>query len=230
MPKKEKILVIEDDEDIRDLLRYNLAKAGCDVSCAASGEEGLKMAREDEVDLIVLDLMLPGIDGLGVCRTLRSNAATREIPIVMLTAKGEETDIVAGLETGADDYVTKPFSPRVLLARIRSVLRRKGNKSRFDIEADLVLENLSISPRRHEVLVDNEPIQLTATEFRILNVLARRRGWVLTRDQIVNAVHGDGYPVTDRSVDVQIVGLRRKMGEIGNHIETVRGVGYRFRE
>ncbi|GAB6906377.1 DNA-binding response regulator in two-component regulatory system with PhoR (or CreC) [Desulfosarcina cetonica] len=227
--KKEKILVVDDEEDILELVRYNLAREGYAVACAASGEEALKAAESEAVDLIVLDLMLPGIDGLEVARRLRQNPATKETPIVMLTAKGEEADVVAGLELGADDYVTKPFSPRILIARMRAVIRRRSGIGESDGEV-LQVRELSIHPGRRHVTANGKSLDLTYTEFQVLYFLARRPGWVFTRTQIVDAVRGDDYPVTDRSVDVQIVGLRRKLGPLGCYIETVRGVGYRFIE
>ncbi|MBW6508463.1 MAG: response regulator transcription factor [Desulfuromonadales bacterium] len=229
---KEHILVIEDEEDILALLHYNLIKEGFRVSCAQSGEEGLNAARAEKPDLIVLDLMLPGIDGLEVCRALKNAKATATIPIVMLTAKGEEHDIVTGLELGADDYVTKPFSPRVLSSRLKAVLRRheRDSDNTTDESESLHIGAISIHPGRNEVLVGGQKIDLTFTEFRVLNLLARRPGWVFTRYQIVNAVRGDDYSVTDRAVDVQIVGLRKKLGPAGKVIETVRGVGYRFKD
>jgi two-component system, OmpR family, alkaline phosphatase synthesis response regulator PhoP len=226
---KEKILVVDDEEDILELVRYNLVKEGYQVQGVTSGEVALAKVREDRPDLIVLDLMLPGVDGLDVCRRLRSGADTAGVPIVMLTAKTEDADVVTGLELGADDYVTKPFSPRVLLARIRAVLRRRLPETQ-DAPRIIRTEELTINPSRHEVLVQGSPVTLTATEFRILYFLARRPGWVFTRDQIISAVKGDDYPVTERSVDVQIVGLRKKLGDAGDCVETVRGVGYRFRE
>jgi two-component system alkaline phosphatase synthesis response regulator PhoP len=226
---KESILVVEDEEDILELLRYNLVKEGYRVTGVGTGEEALKAVRSSVPDLMVLDLMLPGVDGLEVCRLLRQDPQTRPLPIIMVTAKGEEADIVAGLELGADDYVTKPFSPRVLLARVRAVLRRRKQKPP-DEAATLKVHDLVIHPGRHEVLVKGQPVELTATEFRLLHLLARRPGWVFTRTQIVRGVHGDDYPVSDRSVDVQVVGLRKKLGEAGEYVETVRGVGYRFKE
>jgi two-component system phosphate regulon response regulator PhoB len=225
----EKILVVEDEEDILELLTFNLQKEGYQIIGSAAGEDGLRIAGEELPDLIILDLMLPGMDGLDVCRLLKSDHKTAHIPIVMLTAKSEETDVVTGLELGADDYVTKPFSPRVLIARIRSVLRRRSRQAPKGDEA-VTIHDVLIHPGRHEVLVANEPVKLTSTEFRILHFLAGRPGWVFTRDQIIDAVHGDDYPVTDRSIDVQIMWLRKKLGDAGQHIETVRGVGYRFRE
>jgi two-component system phosphate regulon response regulator PhoB len=226
---KENILVVDDEKDILELVQYNLEKDGFRVHCVASGEEALKSVHKNPPDLMVLDLMLPGVDGLEVCKTLKKDASLKKVPILMLTAKGEEADIVTGLELGADDYVTKPFSPKVLLARINAVLRRKGAQI-LNETAVIRLADLVIHPGRHEVLLDNKPITLTLSEFRILHLLARRTGWVFTRYQIVHAVHGENYPVTDRSVDVQIVGLRKKLGSMGKRIETVRGIGYRFNE
>jgi two-component system phosphate regulon response regulator PhoB len=228
MPEKS-ILVVEDEEDIREVVKYNLLKEGYRVETAETGEEGLKSARTGHPDLVLLDLMLPGLDGLEVCRRLRKDPATENIPIIMLTARGEESDIVAGLELGADDYVTKPFSPRVLVARVRAVVRRKSQAAPGGDETVRVHE-LVINPGRHEVLVAGKPVELSHTEFKVLHLLARRPGWVYTRYQIVDAVHGEDYPVTERSVDVQIVGLRKKLGKAADYIETVRGVGYRFRE
>ncbi len=226
---RESILVVDDEEDILELLRYNLAKEGYRVTCAASGEEALKFARSVLPDLILLDLMLPGVDGLEICRLLKNNEPTRHLPIIMLTAKGEEVDMVTGLELGADDYITKPFSPRVLLARVRAVLRRKQAETPADT-ASLKVHDLVIHPGRHEVMVEGRPLDLTATEFRLLHLLARRPGWVFTRSQIVSGVHGDDYPVSERSVDVQMTALRKKLGPCGKYLETVRGIGYRFKE
>jgi two-component system phosphate regulon response regulator PhoB len=226
---KEKILVVDDEEDILELVRYNLAREGYAVTCAASGEAALKSAVSDQVDLIILDLMLPGIDGLEVARRLKQNSGTKDTPIVMLTAKGEEADIVTGLELGADDYVTKPFSPRILIARMKAVIRRRSGIAEPESEV-LTIRELSIHSGRRHVTANGKSLDLTYTEFQVLHFLARRPGWVFTRSQIVDAVRGDDYPVTDRSVDVQIVGLRKKLGPLGKYIETVRGVGYRFME
>jgi two-component system, OmpR family, alkaline phosphatase synthesis response regulator PhoP len=228
MPK-ERILVVEDEQDILELVRYNLAREYYQVFCASSGEEALRIVASQPLNLIVLDLMLPGMDGLEVTRRLKNNPRTQNIFIVMLTAKGSEADIVTGLELGADDYITKPFSPRVLLARIKAVIRRSSDDKPGD-NAVIQIHNLIIHPGRREVLVDEKPAPLTFTEFQVLYYLVRRPGWVFTRTQIVDAVRGDDYPVTDRSVDVQIVGLRKKLGSAGRCIETVRGVGYRFKE
>jgi two-component system phosphate regulon response regulator PhoB len=226
---KERILVVEDEEDILELVSFNLDREGYRVVRAKSGEQALKAARAESLDLVLLDLMLPGIDGLEVAKILKNEKSTKEVPIVMLTAKGEEADIVTGLELGADDYITKPFSPKIMIARIRAVLRRKRKEPAED-DAVLRIHDLVIHPGRHEVLVDGKPVRMTFTEFQILHFLARRPGWVFTRFQIVDAVRGDDYPVTDRSVDVQIVGLRKKLGAAGKYVETVRGVGYRFKE
>lgn len=225
---REHILVIEDEQDIRELIRYNLAREGYRTTCVSSGEEGLRKVKADRPDLIVLDLMLPGLDGLSVCRELKTDPATRNLPVVMLTAKTDEADMVAGLELGADDYIPKPFSARVLLARIRAVLRRAARRA--EEETPLKAHELEIFPGRHEVLAGGQPVALTPTEFRVLRFLASRPGWVFSRVQIAEAVHGDAHVVTDRSVDVQIMGLRKKLGRFGRYIETVRGVGYRFRQ
>jgi two-component system, OmpR family, alkaline phosphatase synthesis response regulator PhoP len=226
---KESVLVIEDDEDIQELVNYNLTKEGYQTTCVGSGEEGLKTVKAKLPNLVVLDLMLPGIDGLEICKLIKADPKTQHIPIVMLTAKGEESDVVTGLELGAEDYITKPFSPKVLVARIRTILRRKSKPSASD-DATVSIHELTIHPGRHEVVAKGKSIELTFTEFKILHLLARRPGWVFTRYQIVNDIRGDDVLVTDRSVDVQIVGLRRKLGPYGKYIETVRGVGYRFKE
>lgn len=226
---KENLLIVDDEEDILELLRFNLEREGYKVHCAASGEDALNLAQSETPDLILLDLMLPGIDGLEAAKILKNDSKTKNIPIVMLTAKGEESDIVTGLELGAEDYITKPFSPRVLVARVRAVLRRKVRAYQEETPV-LRIHDIIVHLGRHEVLVNGKPVQLTLTEFGILNFLARRPGWVFTRSQIVDAVKGDDYFVTDRSVDVQIVGLRKKLGTAGSYIETVRGVGYRFKE
>jgi two-component system alkaline phosphatase synthesis response regulator PhoP len=225
----EHILVVDDEEDILELVSYGLTKAGYHVSKVTSGEDAIKAARSKLPDLVLLDLMLPGVDGLEVCNTLKRDPRTANIPVVMLTARGEEADIVTGLELGADDYITKPFSPRVMLARIKAVLRRK-TKAPAEELAIIKLKDLVIHPGRHEVTVRSKRADLTSTEFRILHFLVRRPGWVFTRQQIIDAARGEEYAVTDRSVDVHIVGLRKKLGPLGKQIETVHGVGYRFRE
>jgi len=224
----EKILVVEDEEDILELITYNLKRENYQVEGVESGEEAIDMAGRIRPDLILLDIMLPGKDGLEVCRQLKGDPDTSGIPIIMVSAKGEEADIVVGLELGAEDYVAKPFSPKVLVARVRAVLRR-ATAGPIEDNTEIKVENIVIRPGRHEVLVDGQTVQVTKTEFRLLSFLARRPGWVFTRYQIVDALHGTDYGVTDRSIDVQIVGLRKKLGDAGALIETVRGVGYRFK-
>jgi DNA-binding response OmpR family regulator len=226
---KETILVVDDEEDILELVRFHLSREGYEVLCAETGEEAWRKIKSQHVDLLVIDLMLPGIDGLELTRRLKNDQQTRQIPVVMLSAKGEEVDIVTGLELGADDYVTKPFSPRVLLARVRAVFRRRSAPMPPDDEI-IRIHGLLIDRGRRSLSIGDQPIDLTYTEFQVLAFLATRPGWVFTRSQIVDAVRGDDYPVTDRSVDVQIVGLRKKLGDSGHLIETVRGVGYRFSE
>jgi len=223
------LLVVDDEEDLLELLRYDLTREGFRVICASTGEEALDLVSSEPPDLILLDLMLPGLDGLQVMKRLKEGPETRLIPVAMLTARGEEADIVKGLEMGAEDYITKPFSKRVLTARLRALLRRRRAES-ADERAVLTVRDLTIHPGRREVLVRGSPVQLTFTEFGILHFLARRPGWVFTRSQIVDAVKGEEYFVTDRAIDVQIVGLRKKLGIAAEYIETVRGVGYRFRE
>lgn len=226
----QEILVVEDETDIQELVRYNLVKEGYTVRCMISGEEALRALRSSTPDLVLLDLMLPGISGLDVCRSIKSNSATRHVPVVILTAKGEEADIVSGLELGADDYVTKPFSPRVLLARIRAVLRRGESNERPSDDAPIKVHDLLIHPGRHQVLRQGEPVLLSPTEFRVLQFLAGQPGWVFTRYQIADAIHGGDTIVTDRSIDVHIANLRKKLGEAGRYVETVHGVGYRFKD
>ncbi|MBN1356194.1 response regulator transcription factor [bacterium] len=228
MPK-EKIMIVDDDPDILELVKYNFEREGYRTITAESGESAIRKAKSEIPDMIILDLMLPGMDGLEVCRKIKQDEALARIPIIMLTAKSEESDIVAGLELGADDYIVKPFSPRILLARLRSVLRRRTAR---EIGATELITHLgiTINPIRREVKVDGNPVDLTVTEFDVLHYLCSHPGWVFPRSQIINAVKGEDYPVTERSIDVQIVGLRRKLGEAGRLIETVRGVGYRCRD
>ena len=224
-----RILVVDDEPDILELIRYNLTRNNYDMTGVASGEEAFASVRTSPPDLVVLDLMLPGVDGLEVCRRLKNDARTASIPVIILSAKGEEADVVTGLELGADDYLTKPFSPRVLLARIKAVLRRQHSKPEAG-DAVIAHHDLQIHPGRHEVQAADALVQLTLTEFRILHLLARRPGWVFTRNQILEAAQGDDSSVTTRAVDVHIVALRRKLGPSGDLIETIRGVGYRLQE
>lgn len=225
---KTSILVVDDEEDIRELVGFNLAKEGYELLFASTGEKALETAQTKLPGLVVLDLMLPGVDGLEVCKKLKGNNKTAQIPIIMLTAKGDESDIVTGLEVGADDYITKPFSPKVLVARVRRLLRR--NAENISDKTAIKIHDLAINPSRHEVLVKGKPIKLTFTEFSILQTLTKRPGLVFTRYQIVDAIRGSDYLVTDRAIDVQIVSLRKKLGTSGKDIETVHGVGYRFKD
>ena len=227
---KEKILIVDDEQDILELVRYNLSKEGYETVCAATGEEAIKINSEQRPDLIVLDLMLPGIDGLEVTKHIRNTNEEENTPIVMLTAKGEEADVVTGLELGANDYISKPFSPRELIARIRAILRRRrktGQKEESHVirEGDLVIDH-----SRHSVTLAGKQIDLTYSEFQMLSLLTAKKGWVFTRGQLVDSIHGENYAVTERSIDVIVVGLRKKMGNHGSLIETVRGIGYRFKE
>lgn len=225
---KGKILVVDDEEEILELVQYNLTKEGYEVIAAGTGELAVDLAEREAPNLLVLDLMLPGMDGLDVCRTLKGNKKTAHIPIMMLTARSAEADIVTGLELGADDYLVKPFSPRVLIARVKTLLRRT-KETATDTAAVVRREELLIDPARHEVKLYGRILDLTSTEFKLLHFLASRPGLVYTRQQIVDAIHGEDYPVTDRSIDVQVVGLRKKLVDYGRLVETVRGVGYRFR-
>lgn len=229
MPK-ETILVVDDEEDILELVQFHLAREGYKIHCADTGEKALDVVQSRPVDLVVLDLMLPGIDGYSVARQIKGDARIRHIPIVMLTAKGAEADVVTGLELGAEDYITKPFSPRILLARINTVLRRGALGNHAQERSFIEFEGLKIDIGKHEVTAKDKVLNLTFTEFEVLTLLASRPGWAFSRSQIVDGVRGYNYSVTDRSVDVQIVGLRRKLGRYGRYIETVRGVGYRFKD
>jgi len=229
MMSRQSVLVVEDEEDIMEVIRFNLEKEGYEVHQALSGEKALQVIENNLPSLVLLDLMLPGINGLDLCRIFKQNDRTKAIPVIMLTAKSEDADIVAGLEMGAEDYITKPFSPRVLLARVRTVLRRRETGVKDDSSV-IQVEGMQIHPGRHEVTMGENVMDLTPSEFRILHYLARRPGWVYSRDQIIDAIRGHGYVVTDRAIDVQVVGLRKKLGDYGKFIETVRGIGYRFRD
>ncbi len=228
---RETILIVDDEEDIIELIKYNLKNEGYDILTAFTGEQAIKIARQSQPDLIVLDLMLPGIDGLEVTRFLKNSAQTKELPIVMLTAKGEESDIVTGLELGANDYISKPFSPKELLARIRAILRRRRKHALDDPPADIrQVGEMTIDRAKHVVTIQGEAVDLTLSEFELLSFLSDKKGWVFTRNQIMDAIHGENYAVTERSIDVIIVGLRKKLKSFASRIETVRGVGYRFKE
>ena len=228
---KARLLVVEDDADIANMLKIYFSGLGYDVDIAPRGYDALDKTRQVLPHLIVLDIMLPDIDGYEVCRTLRTSTRTSHIPVIFLTQKDERSDKLQGLELGADDYITKPFSPQILQARARAVLRRRVKPDKpADSEQPIEIHDLYIHPGRNKVKACGENIELTFSEFQLLYLLACRPGWVFTRTQIVDAIHGESYAVTDRAVDVQIVGLRKKLGSCGEYIETVRGIGYRFRE
>jgi len=229
MTSKPTILVVEDEEDLRDIILYNLKREGYDATGVETGEQGLGQANAIKPDLVILDLMLPGMNGLDVCRQIKQDSNTRHIPIIIVSAKGEEADIVTGLELGADDYVPKPFSPRILLARVRAVLRRSKDAEEENARS-MNIDGLVIDSNKYQVSIDGKPEKLTKSEFSILFFLASHRGWVFTRYQIVDAIRGEQHVVTERAVDVQIAGLRKKLGEYAALVETVRGVGYRFKE
>lgn len=232
MPK-EHILIVDDEEDILELIDFNLAREGYKVTGVLTGEDALKMVKSDNIDLMILDLMLPGMDGFEVTKQIKNNPDIPDVPIIILSAKGEEADVITGLELGADDYISKPFSPKILVARARSLLRRKkfhDIKKPEEQTQQINIFGIMIDSVRYKVEVDGHNIDLTYSEFNILSFLSRRPGWVFTRQQIVDAVRGENYAVTERSIDVQIVGLRKKLGDHGKYIETVRGIGYRFKE
>jgi DNA-binding response OmpR family regulator len=223
-----KILIIEDEPDVVDLLTLHLKKAGFAVHTATDGAVGLRMAREEAPALIILDLLLPKMPGLEICRALKTDIATRQIPVLMLTAKAEEIDRIVGLEFGADDYVTKPFSPRELVLRVNAILRR--GKSDAVEEKRLSIGSITVDPARHQVEVAGKPVRLTSVEFKLLSMLMRRQGRVQERDRLLNEVWGYESVIDTRTVDTHIRRLRKKLGKASNAIETVRGFGYRIRE
>lgn len=226
---KEKILVVDDEKDILDLIDYNLSNNGYIVSTATNGELALELINKNKYDLIILDIMLPGKDGLDICKIIKADNEKSTIPVIMVTAKTEEIDRIAGFEIGADHYVTKPFSPRELLAIVKSVFRRKSQTEEFSKQT-IEFDDLKIHLGKYDVSVKNKKIDLTKIEFKILVALAKRPGWVMTRYQIVDVAIGEGGFVTDRTVDVHIASLRKKLGEENNFIQTVHGVGYKFKE
>jgi len=229
MGKQNCIVVIDDEEDILELLEYNLIKEGYRVISIPDGKEGLETVRELVPDLIILDLMLPGLHGLDLCRIIKNDKYLAHIPIVMLTAKGEEEDIVTGLELGADDYITKPFSIHVLIARVRAVLRRSIKEKKEPVEKPIEMGRLKIEPEFYRVTLDNNALKLTPTEFELLRVMVENEGKVFTRKQLLGSIEGGSVFVTNRTVDVHLTSLRKKLGDMGGCIETVRGVGYRFK-
>jgi two-component system, OmpR family, alkaline phosphatase synthesis response regulator PhoP len=229
---KAAILVVEDESDIREIMSHSLEREGYSVTACADAEKGLESIRRARPDLVLLDMMLPGMDGFEALRRIRADKDLRGLPVIMVTARSEDTDIVAGLELGADDYVCKPFSPRVLAARVRARLRETGREEKGAEEGPRSLSALGIEidPERHECRIAGKPVELSATEFSLLEFLMSNPGRVFSRSRLIDAVRGPDYPVTDRAVDVQVLGLRRKMGDAGELVETVRGVGYRFKD
>ena len=228
--KRERIVVIEDEPDIREIIEHNLTREGYRVKSSGHGDDALRLAQEERADLMLLDLMLPGLDGLEICRQIKGNPDTQHVRIIMVTAKGEESDIVIGLGMGADDYVTKPFSPKELIARTKAVLRRGRLRADTEKPARLQIDGVCIDPERHEVLVDGGQVIFTATEFRLLHYLASRAGRVFTRDQLIGKVIGEDVIVGGRNIDVHVKAVRMKLGSHRDLIETIRGVGYRFRD
>ncbi len=225
---KEKILIVDDEEDILELVKFNLAREGYRTMLAQTGEKALDILLNNKIDLIILDLMLPGIDGLEVTRTIRNDSENQNIPIIMLTAKGDESDIVTGLELGANDYMPKPFSPKELIARIRNIFRREKKLLEAKTKKIILEQDLTIDHDKHLVTLKNNIIDLTPSEFQLLSMLVNKKGWVFTRGQIIDAIHGENYAVTERSIDVVVVGLRKKLKTYGEKIKTIRGVGYKY--
>lgn len=225
------VLIVEDEPEIADLIRFHAERSGFDTRIARTGSEALDAVEDRAPDVVSLDIMLPDLDGLEVCRRLKRDPATAGLPIVIVSAKGEEAEVVAGLELGADDYVTKPFSPRVLIARLKAVLRRRDDGDTGEtVEGRLLVGGgvVELDSERHVVRARGEKIDLTITEFRLLHFLAQHPGFVRTRDQIVAAIRGEGTVLSSRAIDVHVASLRRKLGGSGDLIETVRGVGYRI--
>jgi two-component system alkaline phosphatase synthesis response regulator PhoP len=227
---RKRILVVDDEKDLVDLITYNLQRNGYDYLSAGNGNDALDIALREQPDLVILDLMLPGIDGTEVARRLRSDSRTANIPIIMLTAKSEETDVVVGLTLGADDYVTKPFSVKILLARLNTVLRRAEAQQPSEEASVLKAGPLSIDTSKHEVTINGEAVKLTLTEFKLLSALVGARGRVLTRDQLMDKAMGTDVFVTDRAIDVHVTAIRKKLADASWLIHTVRGVGYRLQE
>lgn len=225
--KNKKILVIEDEPDLVEIISYNLNRDGFKVIAATRGDDGLELIRQQGPALVILDLMLPGIDGLEICQRMKADRETSEIPIIMVSARGEESDVVLGLGLGADDYLPKPFSPRELLARVKAVLRR-GKIQNGETKERVSHGDLSVDRSRHEVKIKNQAVELTATEFRLLFQLASSPGRVFSREQLLNHAIGDGVVVIERNIDVHVRAIRKKLDVYGDLIETVRGIGYRF--
>jgi two-component system phosphate regulon response regulator PhoB len=223
------ILIIEDDEEIQELLSIAMSRESWRLVMAGTGEECFALLKKETADCIILDIMLPGMDGFNVLKKLKASPEFSAIPVIMASARGEDADIVAGLELGADDYVIKPYSPRVLVARVRAALRRRNEAPSLPGGALLREGGISLDPVKHEAALDGKPLELSMTEFALLNTFLSQPGRVFSRNQIISEIHGEDYPVTDRSVDVQVVSLRKKLGASGGLIETIRGVGYRLK-
>lgn len=226
--KKAKILIVEDEKDIIELVQYNLEREGFHVVAASSGETAINLLDKESPDLIVLDLMLPGMDGLEVCRLVKEDPKSKNIPLIFLTAKGEESDVVVGLQLGADDYIAKPFSPKILIARIKALLRRLSERSVSNETRKF--DNLLIDLVKHKITYKGKPVDLTMIEFNILEFLSRYPGRVFTRDQIMDKAWKEGKFIVDRAVDVHVRGLRKKLDKAADFVETVRGIGYRFKD
>lgn len=226
------VLIVEDEPEIAELIEFHLGREGLNSDIVHSGRTALEKATANPPDLVVLDLMLPDLDGFEICRRLKSNVDTKDVPVIMVTAKSDDTDVITGIELGADDYVVKPFSPKVLVARVKNALRRTqgpvGSDERSAKRWTRANGRLLIDVERHVVEVDGKRIDLTLTEFSLLRHLASKPGYVRSRDQIIAAVHGRSTILSSRTVDVHVTAVRRKLGELGTLIETVRGVGYRF--
>ena len=227
---KKKILIVEDDRDISELVRYNLEREGYEVLALFEGGGAFDLALKRKPDLVILDLMLPGTDGIEICRLLKNEDKTKDIPVIVLTAKGEESDVVVGLQMGADDYITKPFSPKVLAARVKAVLRRAARVGPAAAGEDRQYGDLALDLLKHKIVYAGKTVALTAIEFDILEFLSRSPGRVYTREQILDNVWKEGKFIVDRAVDVHIRGLRKKLGRGEDYVETVRGVGYRFKD
>jgi phosphate regulon transcriptional regulator PhoB len=227
---KEKIIIVEDETDIREVIEYNLKREGYETLVASNGEEALRIIARHSPDLVILDLMLPGLDGIDVCRKLKEDPLSRSVPVIMVTAKGEESDVVLGLGMGADDYVTKPFRPRELMGRVRAVLRRGPLKEQRGKKELIEVDGVVIDVPKHRVTVEETVVEFTATEFRILHFLASHPGRVFTRDQLLSRVIGESAEVVERNIDVHVRAVRKKLGNCRELVETVRGIGYRFRE
>jgi two-component system alkaline phosphatase synthesis response regulator PhoP len=227
---KKKIVVVEDEPDILEVLSYNLKREGFEVTTALDGARGLELVEKNSPDLVVLDLMLPGIDGLEICQRIKNNKKLSHIPVIMVTAKGEESDVVLGLGIGADDYIAKPFSPRELIARVKAVLRRSQVNDVQDDEGIIEIEGLVIDAAKFSVSYEGAPIKFTATEFRLLHQLACSPGRVFSREQLLDHAFGSNVVVVDRNIDVHIRAIRKKISEQKQFIETIRGIGYRFME